>query len=377
MAEDWASDPAPQALANTGEFLSTFAIVLACIALMLVVDVWLARIDARESRLHAVHLYNDGEALLVSGHPADAADQFASAQALDRSNARYGVALAEALLADGRVDDAETELRSVLGRAETDGAANLVMARILTREHRIPDAVAFYHRAIYGNWPATSSERPLDARLELIDLLVRRGAKQDVLAELLPLQEVDPDSVALRRRLGHLLVTAGSPERAVPIFRDLLKRNTNDGDAYAGIGEASLLLGNFATARADLVQATRLLPDSTRYASVMQVADTVLALDPLARGIGHSARYQRGRAVLQLTIDAMTACGGSSNVQPLVDSARVLLSSEPRSVAGRDVEEADPVLDLANELWSKRPPQCGAGGNATMQALALVQKKLS
>ncbi|HEV7992854.1 MAG TPA: tetratricopeptide repeat protein [Gemmatimonadaceae bacterium] len=368
---------AQRTTASTSVFLTTFGLILASIVALLVVDLWLARIDARESRVHALHLYEDGESLLARSQPTEAADRFASAQALQRSDVRYGVALAEALLADGRVRDAEAQLRSVLDRAETDGAANLVMARILAREGRLDEAVAYYHRAIYGGWPADSSARALRARLELIDLLARRSAGRGLLAELLPLQDADPDSVALRRRLGHLFVLAGSPERALPLFRELLKRDPDDGDAYAGMGEAALLLGNFRTARADLAIATRLIPDSSRFASVLQLADTVLALDPLARGIGGAARRERARRVLQLSAEAMTTCGRGTLSPQLADSVRVLLGAHDGASSSGGADDADALLDLASELWSRRDVSCSSGQSAAMRALALIQKKLA
>jgi len=377
MSDPWPSETAARATASTPVFFTTFGMVLASIAALLVFDLWLARIDARESRMHALHLFQDGESLLAASQPTEAADRFASAQALERSNVRYAVALAEALLADGRVNEAEVQLRSVLGRAETDGAANLVMARILAREGRPDDAVAFYHRAIYGEWAADSSRQALHARLELIDLLARREAGHGLLAELLPLQDTDPDSVDLRRRLGHLFLLADSPERALPFFRELLKRDPDDGDAYAGMAEAALLLGNFRTARADLVIATRLIPDSTRFATLLEVADTVLALDPLARGIGHVARFERARTVLRLSADATSACASSAGSRQLADSARVLLSAGNGAGSDGDAEAADAFLDLAGELWSRRDARCTAERSPTMRALALIQKKLT
>ena len=313
---------------------------------------------------------------MAARQPREAADRFASAQALERSNVRYGVALAEALLDDGRANEAEVQLRSVMARAETDGAANLTMARIMRRRGRPDDAISFYHRAIYGTWSTEPARQALRVRLELIDLLASRGATGALLAELLPLQDTDPDSVALRRRLGHLFVLAGSPERALPIFRELLKRDADDGDAYAGMGEAALLLGNFRTARADLRLAARFPGGGSRVASLLQVADTVLALDPSARGIGRAERNERARVVLQLTMDATAACGHGAATRQLADSARLLLGTGSRSEIVRDAEEADLLLDIASELWSRRDSSCRIGRSPTMSALQLLQKKL-
>ena len=95
-------------------------------------------------------------------------------------------------------------MKALLDRAENDGAVNLTMAHVMMREGRVADAKAYFHRAIFGRWGADSIVRRTQARFELIDLLSRRGAPGELLAELLPLDATSPDSIALRRRLGHL-----------------------------------------------------------------------------------------------------------------------------------------------------------------------------
>jgi tetratricopeptide (TPR) repeat protein len=249
------------------------------------------------------------------------------------------------------------------------------MARIETRLGHIDRAASFYHRAIYGSWSGDAAARRLAARLELIDLLARGTAKAELLAELLPLEDMDPDSVALRRRIGHLLLHADSPQRAIPIFRDLLKRDPRDGDAYAGMGEAALALGNFRTARADLEAASRLLGDSGRVVSQLMTADTALALDPTARGIGPSARLERSRVFLQRTIDATGPCTLGTVSAQLADSARRVLT--PREPAARLGDETvDELLDLASSLWAQRGVSCPRGDAPAQRALALIHDKL-
>src|SRR4051812_2213258 len=222
MSDPVRSVSAPLPSATAPEFLVTFALVLAAIVAFLFLDEWLAKIDRDESRAHAANLYAEGRTLLAS-HDADAASaRFASAVAIERTNTRYEVALAEAMLADGRTGDADETLTSVLARAETDGAANLLMARVRVREGRRAEAKSFYHRAVYGRWGADSLAQRLSVRFELIDLLVREGAQAELLAELLPLQDLPADSVALRRTVGRLFVAAGSPVRGADMLRDIL-----------------------------------------------------------------------------------------------------------------------------------------------------------
>ena len=395
MAEAWPRT-APQPTASNSEFIVTFALVIGAILLFGAFDVWLARIDSRESELHAVNLYTDGRAQLAAGHPREAADLFSSAVALARSNVRYSTALAEALLASGRYDEAETVLRSLLARAESDGEANLVMARVLEREGRREEAVRYFHRAIYGRWEGNAEARRLDARMELVDLLVRTGAKQELLAELLPLADTAIGHERVRRRVAHLFTTAGSPERSAVLFRAMVRVDPKDGDAWLGLGEATLALGNFATARADLVEAARQLgPDSARVAGPLAVADSALALDPTPRRLDAHERYERSLRLLALTLDAVARCapeppGG------VIDSARVLLAPPPppveaprgrgRRAAARAESEAAPsegdrteaMLGVAGSLWDARGARCPVPAVPGLPStLELVLAKLS
>src|SRR5437763_16485150 len=131
LADPMRVAPAPLPAASAPEFVATFAAILVAIVVFLFVDMWLARIDREESRAHAAHLYADGRALLARHDAAEARERFASAAAIDRGNVAYQLGLAEAMLAQGQPAEAEQTLRAALDRAETDGAANLMMARVL------------------------------------------------------------------------------------------------------------------------------------------------------------------------------------------------------------------------------------------------------
>ncbi len=323
-------------------------------AVLLAADLALARMDARESRVEAAALYEQGRVLLVQGKARRAGDRFATALSMERGNLSYALALAQATLQDGRVQEAGHTLQDLLGRAETDGAANLLMARVLLREYRPADAKSYFHRAIYGKWGADSASRSVAARLELIDLLAARHEESELLAELLPLEAIPNDSLAPRRRLAHLFIDAGAPDRASVIFRALLRDNPRDADAYAGMGEAALALGNFHTARADYAQAVRLGPDDARIGARAAVADTVYAISPSVRGIGAAARDERSRALLEAVTRRMDGCAGAWQ-SALADSAHATLA---RIAPKKNMGSADAQASLAGDLWSARPAAC-------------------
>lgn len=340
--------------ASASIFVATIAGTLIVIGLVLSLDLFLARIDRRESDDHAASEYAAGIALLRDGHAADAAERFGTAVSIDRANLSYSLALAEAMLEEGRAADAEATLRGLLERSENDGAINLTMAHVMQREGRIEEAKAYLHRAVFGRWGADSLAARRGARFELIDLLARTGASRELLAEILPFEETSLDSLDFRRRLGHLFILAGSPARAANIFRDVLRRSPEDPDAYAGMGEAALALGNFRTARADFAEAARRRPDDADIAGRLAIADTVLALDPNARAIGSAEQYARSRALLVRTLALVAPCGIALGAAG--DSAQQMLARSP-AARGPDAM-TERMIALSIDLWAMRPSSC-------------------
>jgi tetratricopeptide (TPR) repeat protein len=360
---------APMPTASATIFLGTFALMAIAIAALLALDLFLTRIDRRESAAHAANLYADGIALLARHQPEAAEEKFAEAVAIERANTSYALALGEARLEQGQTAEAEATLRALLERAENDGAVNLVMAHTLQRSGRLEEAKAYYHRAIFGRWGADSVQRRRQVRFELIDLLAARGSGPELLAELLPFEDTPPDSVALQQRLAKLFIIAGSPARAVNSFREVLRRDPKNADAYAGIGDAEMALGNFRTARADFAAALRLRPGDTSFVARVTSADSVLALDPTARGIGPAMRLSRSRALLERTLAAVIGCGQFAT--PLNDVARGLLGARTDD-ARRDVM-TDSLTEVAMSLWAARPPSCGTAD----RALELLHARLA
>jgi hypothetical protein len=175
-------------------------------------------------------------------------------------------------------------------------------------------------------------------------------------------------------------------------FREMLRADPKDGDAYAGLGEAALVLGNFATARADLLEASRLLGDSARTAEALAVADSALALDPTPRRMDVQERQARAARVLTLVLDVTGRCAPSPP-EALADSAQALLAppapdSSQTGLSGGTVrttpsvaalrEQTESMLDLASALWGARGARCSASSSpAEERALALVMTKLA
>ncbi len=365
---------APPPAATVSEFVVTFAIILAAIVGLLLFDTALARVDARERKVYAAREFKTGQQLMTEGKYGAAIDHLRASTSLDPENPTYTTALSAAILADGRSDDAQMLLAPLLEREPKDGPANLAMARVMEKEGKIEDAKSYYHSAIYGTWPPAESNRKLAARFELIDLLSRTNARQELLAELLPIQDDSSNDGDHRKLIAHLFVQAGSPARAVAIFRDFLHKNPGDVDAYVGLADAALSLGDLATGRTDLLAAQKLTPDTTSMKSRIAVIDSAIAMDPTQSGLSLAEQMRRSRNLLQLTVDAVRKCLGAKapDVAPALDSTRLmLLSHAPADGQAQAIEQ---TISVAVQWWGLRRSRCEPGPDNT--ALALVHNRI-
>jgi tetratricopeptide (TPR) repeat protein len=366
---------APAPTATVVEFVATFAVILGAIVGLLLFDTALARVDATERKAFATREFGIGQALVTQGRIEQGIEHLRAAATLDGETAAYGVALAQAIIADGRPAEAEQILLPLLERNETDGAITLAMARVLAKEGKLDAAKSYYHRAIYGSWPAGAEKSRIAARFELIDLLAAANAKQELLAELLPIQDDTTNDVVQRKKIAHLFVVAGSPARAVATFRELLRRDPRDADSYVGLAEAALSLGDFATARIDLLAAQKLMPkDSAALQRRIVLTDSVISLDPTQSGLSLPEQVRRSRNLVQMTLTSMRTCLGvqAPQVAAALDSASLLL------VAGRAAGQAQSVeqnLSLAEQLWGLRRSRCAP--EARDGALTLIHNRIT
>ena len=178
-----------QTLLSGTSFIGTFVIIFIALAALFAADTFLVRIERAEDQAEATRLVAEGRAMMQGGRYAEAVERFKDAISIDRDNRDYRLALADALLAAKNFMEAESTLSELLQRDSTDGDANLAMARVLVGESKIAEGISFYHRAIYGQWRTDAAQNRLKVRFELVDLLARQNAKEELLAELLPLQD--------------------------------------------------------------------------------------------------------------------------------------------------------------------------------------------
>jgi tetratricopeptide (TPR) repeat protein len=157
------------------------------------------------------------------------------------------------------------------------------MARTVIALNQLDDADSFYHRAIYGSWSDGAPANQNRVRLELADWLAKRQSKDELLAELMPLQPAARRDPPMSRRLAELFLVAGSPARAAAEYRALIADHPEDAALYKGLGQAELESGNYRAAERAFQEALRKNPDDREIEERMRMIRAVIALDPTPR----------------------------------------------------------------------------------------------
>jgi tetratricopeptide (TPR) repeat protein len=341
------------------------------------IDVFLARTEHGEVSGEARTDYEAGSALLAEGRAADAIDPLRKAHALDRLNRQYALRLAAALMGTGKLDEAGRLLADLLERNQNDGETNLAEARLLVRAGEWDNAFASYHRAIYGSWGSGASRAPSPqdaARLELADLLVRRGLHKDLLAELLPLETDAANDPETLRRIAQLYLVAGAPARAQGVYRALLRDHMDDPGLYSGLGDAELALGNYRVAEAAFQNAIRNGADRSRLEQRIQLAGSVAELDPTLRRLTSMEKFDRAVRILELALEAFKGCGGTDAGREIAEAEKLLAARVRGNPANELAEER---LSRAEQIWQMRIEACGASIGADEEPLRLVMAKIA
>ena len=253
-------------------------------------------------------------------------------------------------------------MEEALQRRPNDGETNLIAARLRLKEGRTAEAEAYYHRAIYGEWPKDAAAHRTAARMELIHLLAKEHNHQELLAELIALEAEAPEDAAFRKQLAELFLVAGSPARAASLYRAMVAKNPEDVQAYSGLGEAELEQGQYRAARVAFLQASYHHSDAS-VAPRLELANTLTALDPTPRQLRSMEKYERSLRILRLTREDLAQhmtqnpllVGGDAvsreTVELLTDADDAVSKKTPQHVTN---ELAEQSLTLAEKIWKAR-----------------------
>lgn len=240
--------------------------------------------------------FNRGVADLQAKRFDAAVTDFRAALLYSRDNYTYQLNLAEALLGQNRSGQASAYLLNLWDREPEDGLVNLELARIAKRKGQVQQAVRYYHNAVYAAWPSDQENNRLDARLELIELLLGNDERAQAESEILALEANVGDDPVLQAKLGDLFVRTLDYERAFAAYRASLKEDRHNPVAMAGAGQAAFELSRYPEAYRYLQEAVAANPNDTESADLLKTTQAVLQMNPFQHQISMA---QRTRIVVE------------------------------------------------------------------------------
>jgi thioredoxin-like negative regulator of GroEL len=362
----------------TNTLLGLIAAIIFVIAALSFIDSILEKTERQDVEGQAQQAHLEGARLIKQGKLSQGIELLRKAHALERANTLYELDLIDALITAAKTEEAEPLMNEIMLREPDDGRANLSAARLMLEKGKTADAISYYHRAIYGEWPQNAPAKRVAARLELAHLLVSSGRNTELLAELLPLQEeVKPkqggNAAAIQKELGHLFLMAGSPSRAAASYQTLIDHNPKDSDAYAGLGASQLELGQYREAHAAFLVALRYKPEDPSIRRRLDLSNALTELDPTPR--------RRSLHILQLAYDDRNKCVAKRPGVPPAETAQLL--SAAHDVLSRKLppnatnELSEGVLGIAEKIWQTRVKACGASVSPDEEPLRLIIEKLA
>src|SRR5215469_13965043 len=245
----------------------------------------------------------------LSAQRYDAAvTDFRSALLYSPDESSYQLHLAEALIGEGRPGLALAYLRNLWEREPANGIVNLELARIAAQRGETDEAIRYYHNTVYAVWPTDQEGRRRDARLELIELLLRTNAQAQAQGELIALAEsAGPDPV-LQQHIGELFLRAADYEHALAAFSTVLKSDRHNLAASAGAGHAAFELGQYSLAERHLQAAVSANANDASSAERLQTTELVLHMDPFRRQIPVAERDRIVVAAFQAAGERLKTC---------------------------------------------------------------------
>ena len=280
-----------------------------------------------------------GETDLAAHRFGNAVDELRAALLYSRDNAPYQLSLAEALIGLNRTSEAHAYLINLWSQQPENGRVNIDLARIAAQEGKTQQALRYYHNAIYANWPGDQEAQIRDARVELIEYLLRIKARAQAQSELISLQVFLGDDPSQQKQLGDLFMRTQDYEHALSAYRVALSAEPRDHDVLASAGAAAFDLGNYSLAVRYLQQAQALSPKDNKSRNQLKLAETVLRMDPFRPQISVA---ERNRAV----VEDFAVAGDSLKACP---------------VAASYVSSLNPQQDLAKD-WTKLKPKVTLSG---------------
>jgi tetratricopeptide (TPR) repeat protein len=358
----------------------TLALLFGSVVLFFLAVTGLSRVYHAQQTSLGTRWFSRGVTDLMAQRFDPAVTDFRTALLYSRDNYSYQLKLAEALIGLRRTNEAHAYLINLWDREPENGVVNVELARIAAGKGETEQAIRYYHNAIYAPWPSNEETERRDARLELIEFLLRINAKTQAQSELIALGASLADDLSQQARLGDLFIKAEDYEHALVAYRLSLRSDRHNAAAMAGAGLAAFELGRYPTAQRYLQAAVAAAPNDTESADRLKITDLVLQLDPFRPQISVA---QRNRIVVRAFLAAgqrLKSCAASNGPGTPATSQAVLEKEWTRLKAQiterglrRDQDLVNTAMELVFNIERQSSGVCGAPSE-TDTALLLIAK---
>ena len=339
-----------------------------------------------QEKAWARQLFESGQADLRAGKPEKALEELRAALTYSRDNFQYQLALARALRDTGRTEESEAYLINLWEHLPQDGAVNLALGRLYAREQSLDKAIQYYHNAVYGVWGADADTRRRDARLELIEFLLREHAFPQAQADLITLAASEPLSPELQLQVARLFAQAQDNEHALAQFREVLNQDHGNTAALAGAGDAAFRLGRYRTAEGYLQNAVKADPEDAQAKHLLETSSLILQADPFGRRVSSAERNRRVRRAFEQAGKRLESCASAKGIDLNSPSPSTGLPSlkarwnamKPRLGelnAPSAADMPDAVMELVFEIEQQTKIACGPPAELDQALLLLSQDR--
>lgn len=356
-------------------FMLATLVVLAVVFFLVVTG--LSRVHQAQRQTIGERWFNRGLADLDAKRYDAAVTDFRAALLYSPDEYSYQLKLAEALIGQGQTGQALTYLTNLWDREPENGIVNLELARIAAQREETDDAIRYYHNAVYAVWPGKQEGMRRDARLELIDLLLRIHAKAQAQGELIALEaSVGPDLVQ-QERIGELFLRAEDYRHARQAFDTVLNSDPHNAAALAGAGYAAYELGQYSLAQHYLLAALAANANDTASADRLKTTEMVLRMNPFRRQMPVAERDRIVVKAFQAAGERVKTCTipvEAGIPQPSLNDEWTQLKPQiTEQGLRRNPDLVETAMDLVFRIERETSTACGTP-TGTDLALLLISK---
>ncbi len=353
---------------------------------------------------HLVARYNAnqqsrGRKLYEQGLRAAAADQydnaiatFRAALTCDPSNSQYQLSLARALRDSDnnkdnpRLEEAESYLLALWQRTPQDGAINLALARVAAHQGNIEEAIRYYHNAMYGVWSTNFDANRTKVRIELIQFLMKHGARDKAESELLGLAAALPPNPAAHLEAAELFAQNDDWDNALAQCREVLHIEPANRAALACSGQAAYYTGNYPLAQRYLQAAVSVDPQDKESREKLATTELILKTNPFRSYISDAERNRRIAVAFAQAESRLSECAqkNGADLKTLVPTSP-LGALQARWIAVRpdvarlhlaaETDLPDTIMDVVFQIEQQTATVCGAPQGIDEALLLISQRR--